>query len=283
MSLHPAAPEDLAGLVTAYQQTTQAVVDLGRTCSRRRLRPPDRLPGLDGQGPDLRTSSGLESWLRTATGAPRRRARLRPRAPRGRQVRRAVGGAAPHDGRIQGRRRAGNHCGETGGAVQCAGHDARQRRAGAWGPAPRGENLRTRILDIWTHEQDIRQALGRPGNLDSGGAAVFMDLLFASLPRLVARNAGIEPGNVVIIDSHRPGGRSGRGVGGGQRRRQAARHPAFTGIAHDATPTTSSPRSPSRRTRSPAAPRAAAGSRTSTTPCTATRTSRAGCWRTSSS
>ena len=107
---------------------------------------------------------------------------------------------------------------------------------GPWGPAPVGESLRRRILDIWTHEQDIRQALGRPGDLDSGGATVFMDLLFAALPRLVAREAGIEPGNVVIVDSTGPVmGRAGVWVEPGEEGK-ARGIPLFSGIAHDGDP-----------------------------------------------
>jgi uncharacterized protein (TIGR03083 family) len=107
---------------------------------------------------------------------------------------------------------------------------------GAWGPAPLSESLPTRILDIWTHEQDIRQALGRPGNLDSGGAVVFMHLLFASLPMLLARDAGLEPGNVVIIDCTGPVmGRAGVWVEASDDGKPRG-IPLFSGIAHDGDP-----------------------------------------------
>jgi hypothetical protein len=93
--------------------------------------------------------------------------------------------------------------------------------------------LRTRIVDIWTHEQDIRHALGRPGDLDSPGAAVFMDGLFASLPKLVARNAAIEPGNVVIFDVTGPVvGRAGVRVEVDERGRPLGT-PLFTGSVHE--------------------------------------------------
>jgi uncharacterized protein (TIGR03083 family) len=104
---------------------------------------------------------------------------------------------------------------------------------GTAGPAPATEVLRTRILDIWTHEQDIRQALGRPGNLDAPGAAVFMDLLFAALPRLVAKNAAIEPGNVVIFDVTGPVvGRSGVRVEVAESGKPLGT-PLFTGTVHE--------------------------------------------------
>src|SRR3954447_17776121 len=45
MPLHPAAPEDLPGLVAAYQQTTQAIIDLGRSCSDADFDRPTDCPG----------------------------------------------------------------------------------------------------------------------------------------------------------------------------------------------------------------------------------------------
>lgn len=53
---------------------------------------------------------------------------------------------------------------------------------------------------MWSHEQDIRSALGRPGNLDSPAAAVFVNSVMLQLPRLIAGDAGLEPGHQVVID-----------------------------------------------------------------------------------
>jgi hypothetical protein len=57
-----------------------------------------------------------------------------------------------------------------------------------------------RTFDVWTHEQDIRSALGRPGNLSSQAASVFVSTVMLQLPRLIAKGAGVEPGHVVVID-----------------------------------------------------------------------------------
>jgi hypothetical protein len=118
-----------------------------------------------------------------------------------------------------------------------AGHTVDTTIRGIHGPTALGESLRLRTIDIWVHEQDIRQALGRPGNLDAGGAALFMGALFSQLPRLVAKEAGIPPGNVVIIDCTGPVmGRAGvwveEGVDGGGPRGI----PLFSGVAHDGDP-----------------------------------------------
>jgi len=55
--------------------------------------------------------------------------------------------------------------------------------------------LRIRVLDAWVHEQDIRRAVGRPGNLDSPGAAIAGDLFVIALPRIVAKSAKAPPGS----------------------------------------------------------------------------------------
>jgi uncharacterized protein (TIGR03083 family) len=236
MPLHPAAPEDLPGLVAAYRQTIQAVVDLGRTCSDADFAKPTACPGWTVKD-QISHIVGLESWLHTGEV---------PQVPvpdyehirseTGRFVEKSV---------EQRRHMVGSKVVNeletiaTQRIQQFSSPDLTPETVirGAWGPAPARESLRTRILDIWTHEQDIRQALGRPGDLDSGGAAVFMDLLFAALPKLVARNAGIPPGNVVIIDVTGPVlGRAGVWVEEGEEGGRPRGIPLFSGVAHDGDP-----------------------------------------------
>jgi uncharacterized protein (TIGR03083 family) len=57
-----------------------------------------------------------------------------------------------------------------------------------------------RAFDCWTHEQDIRRAVGRPGNLDSPAADRARQLLTAGLPFVVAKRAGAEPGRSVALE-----------------------------------------------------------------------------------
>jgi uncharacterized protein (TIGR03083 family) len=235
MPLHPAAPEDLAGLVSAYQQTTQAVVDLGRSCTDADFDLPTACPGWTVKD-QISHVVGLESWLHTGD-VPQ------VEVPDYAHIRNEAGQFIEKSVELR-RRMVGQKVVdelETVAARRVAALSEPEVTLetvvrGPWGPAPVGESLRRRILDIWTHEQDIRQALGRPGNLDSGGAAVFMDLLFAALPRIVAREAGIEPGNVVIIDSTGPVmGRAGVWVEPGEEGK-ARGIPLFSGIAHDGDP-----------------------------------------------
>lgn len=60
----------------------------------------------------------------------------------------------------------------------------------ATGQAVTAEHLlRSRVMDAWAHEQDIRRAVNRPGNLASPAAAIAGDLFVAALPRIVAKTA----------------------------------------------------------------------------------------------
>ncbi|RSS66674.1 maleylpyruvate isomerase family mycothiol-dependent enzyme [Streptomyces sp. WAC06614] len=63
---------------------------------------------------------------------------------------------------------------------------------------------RLRAFDVWIHEQDLRTALGVPGNLDSPGAHVARDLLLAGLPKVVAKKAGAPAGTAVVLDVNGP-------------------------------------------------------------------------------
>lgn len=56
-----------------------------------------------------------------------------------------------------------------------------------------------RVFDLWVHEQDIRRVLGRPGHLACPAADVTVRLITAALPMVVAKRAGVAPGNLVRI------------------------------------------------------------------------------------
>ena len=89
-----------------------------------------------------------------------------------------------------------------------------------------------RTFDIWVHEQDVREALDRPGGLDSGAAALAVSQLFAALPRIVAKDAAIEPGNAVVLDLTGPTvGRAGARVE--EHDGKARGIPLFTGDAEE--------------------------------------------------
>ncbi|MET7439728.1 maleylpyruvate isomerase family mycothiol-dependent enzyme [Streptomyces sp. NPDC004082] len=66
------------------------------------------------------------------------------------------------------------------------------------------EAMRYRAFDVWVHEQDLRTALGQPGNLDSPGAFITRDELLAALPKVVAKDAGAPANSAVVFDVHGP-------------------------------------------------------------------------------
>jgi uncharacterized protein (TIGR03083 family) len=70
-----------------------------------------------------------------------------------------------------------------------------------WGhTAPLEQIVATRVFDCWAHEQDLRRAVGRPGNLDSPAARLSRSRIVHTLPRVVAHEAQAVPGQIVRFD-----------------------------------------------------------------------------------
>lgn len=67
----------------------------------------------------------------------------------------------------------------------------------AYGPHEIG--LRFRLFDLWTHEQDVRVAVKRPGNLATPSARTAQEILISSLPKSIAKTAGAPPGSTVRL------------------------------------------------------------------------------------
>ena len=53
--------------------------------------------------------------------------------------------------------------------------------------------LRNRPLDVWMHEQDVRRAVGRPGNLDSAPARHTAEYLAEGLGYVLGKKVGAPP------------------------------------------------------------------------------------------
>ncbi|GAB7103093.1 maleylpyruvate isomerase family mycothiol-dependent enzyme [Streptomyces phaeofaciens JCM 4814] len=66
------------------------------------------------------------------------------------------------------------------------------------------ESMRSHAFNVWVHEQDLRAALGRPGNLDSPGAHIARDVLLGELPAVVAERADAPRSSAVVFDVHGP-------------------------------------------------------------------------------
>ncbi|MFL5998328.1 MAG: maleylpyruvate isomerase family mycothiol-dependent enzyme [Streptomyces sp.] len=64
--------------------------------------------------------------------------------------------------------------------------------------------MRGHAFNVWVHEQDLRTALGRPGNLDSPGAHIARDVLLEALPDIVAVKADAPRSSAIVFDIHGP-------------------------------------------------------------------------------
>jgi uncharacterized protein (TIGR03083 family) len=66
-------------------------------------------------------------------------------------------------------------------------------------PTPLRRLLRVRTFDTWTHEQDVRRAVGLPGNLTSPGAQQSAAQIASALPFVLSAVEGATPGDTLRI------------------------------------------------------------------------------------
>lgn len=199
MSPHPAEPQRLHDLVDAFAQSTQAVVDLGRACSDDDLARPTDCPGWTVHD-QISHIVGVEALLGGHKDP-------RIEMPHYEHIRNDLGKRVEYA--VQVRR------GRTGEEVVAELERVLAQRLatlrspeltessiipGPFGPDQAATVMLLRTFDVWTHEQDIRSALGRPGNLDSPAAAVFVSSVMLQLPRLIAKNAAVEPGHAIVVN-----------------------------------------------------------------------------------
>ena len=67
------------------------------------------------------------------------------------------------------------------------------------GPGTLADFLHVRVLDCWAHEQDMRRAVGKPGNQGGPAAEHTIDRLIRTIPIVVGKRAGTPEGGCVII------------------------------------------------------------------------------------
>lgn len=212
MPLHPPAPTGFPETVAAWARTVQAVVDLGRTmrpehaglatdcpgwtvfdqiahvASLEALVAGESVPDVDVSGYDhVRHDFGatVEQLVESRRGRP------------------LDDVLDELEWRLEERLAVYRADGVTG----------EEEIVGPMGPTTLAALLGYRTFDVWMHEQDIREALERPGGLDTPAAAQSVSVLFSTLPRIVAKDAGIEPGNAVVLELTGPTvGRAGARV-----------------------------------------------------------------------
>jgi uncharacterized protein (TIGR03083 family) len=85
------------------------------------------------------------------------------------------------------------------------------------GPGTVRDLLPFRIFDSWVHEQDMRRAVHRPGNLDSRVADLVLTRIASTMPFVVGKKAGAPDGATVVVDLGGPLSRTiSIGVEGGR-------------------------------------------------------------------
>jgi len=79
--------------------------------------------------------------------------------------------------------------------------------AESWTPAGTdtfGRFMRIRVFDQWFHEQDVREAIGRPGHLDGLAPQVSLDEIAAVMGYVVGKQAGFPEGTSVRFNLKGP-------------------------------------------------------------------------------
>lgn len=204
MPIHPSPPYDLPGLVAAYHQTMQAVIDLGHECRPEDFDRPTSCPGWslrDVLSHVAAVEASLEGVEQPEVELPER-AHLRHDfavwLEYGVQQRRSLSGqevVAELESVLQ-HRLATLANPELTLETEVPAPTGGTRRLGSL--------LKLRLNDIWVHEQDVREALGHPGNLDSGGAAMFVQAIVKTFPGRIVEDVELPDGQTVILDSTGP-------------------------------------------------------------------------------
>lgn len=79
--------------------------------------------------------------------------------------------------------------------------------APSWTPMGDGtlrDLLPFRIFDAWVHEQDMRRAVDRPGDLDSDVAHTAMGRITGTLPFVVGKKVAPPDGTTIVVDLDAP-------------------------------------------------------------------------------
>jgi uncharacterized protein (TIGR03083 family) len=68
------------------------------------------------------------------------------------------------------------------------------------GPDTFGRFMQIRVMDCWVHEQDMREATGRPGHQTGPAVALSLDEVVTALGFVVGKQAGAPDGTSVRFD-----------------------------------------------------------------------------------
>lgn len=198
----PAPPADLPGLVDAYERTARAVVDLARSCPPERAGDPTPCPGWDvfAQVAHVESVEAVFHGERPSQGEVGERAHVRGDMglfmERLIESRRGLTLSDLADRLESTVERRVEHWRSPGVTLET-------EEPGPFGMAPARDVIGIRCFDIWTHEQDLRETLGRPGGLGSPAASLSLARVYAALGRVVTR-AGVPVGEAVVLEVRGP-------------------------------------------------------------------------------
>ena len=202
MSTLPAETYDLRTLLDAWETTLRAVAELGRRLTPEQWAAPTECPGWSA-GDIVRHLAWIESFLAGRRDAdhevdwaerPHVQGDFARLTETGVDVRRGVPQA--------------DACAELETLVdvrlaQVLALDPLTLQTEVMGvfgrPVPLETLLRIRVFDSWTHLQDVRRAVGLPGDLATPGAQVSAYQMARSTPFVLARNVGAPAGTTLRI------------------------------------------------------------------------------------
>ena len=92
--------------------------------------------------------------------------------------------------------------------LRAPGHDFGAESWTPVGPGTVRDLLPFRVFDSWVHEQDMRRALGRPGDADSIAASASLDRIESIMPMVVGKKVAPPDGTVVVFTIEGPVGRA---------------------------------------------------------------------------
>jgi uncharacterized protein (TIGR03083 family) len=67
------------------------------------------------------------------------------------------------------------------------------------GPGPYRQFMEIRVFDCWFHEQDVREAIGKPGDVEGPVADAAVARIAKGMPYVVGKKAGAPPGSTVVF------------------------------------------------------------------------------------
>ncbi|MGL5929662.1 MAG: maleylpyruvate isomerase family mycothiol-dependent enzyme [Dermatophilaceae bacterium] len=199
MPVHPTPPSDLAGMLDAWAHTVRSILDLGRTMRPEDAGRPTDCPGWTVFDQIAHVASAEAGLAGEPVADLDVSGRDHVRNPFGERIERLLEsrrGRSLDEVLDELEERLAERLAAYGSPDATAETEVN----GPFGRTTLLDLLGVRTFDIWTHEQDIREALDRPGGLDTPAAAVSVTRLLHLLPRIVARDAGVEPGRAVVLD-----------------------------------------------------------------------------------